>query len=142
MVQAIHTAVAGRARFKVEGLYRSKSLEKLLESRLVRLKDISQASANALTGNVLVCYNSGNTPANHCCLNRRDRLRVPEPIPTGLASPVLHQAQAAPEGEDQATVLGRFKGLFAYPAEQPAKPRSGWEIFFSQVNSLPVAVHA
>ena len=62
MVQAIHTAVAGRARFKVEGLYRSKSLEKLLEYRLVRLTDISHASANALTGNVLVCFNSGNTP--------------------------------------------------------------------------------
>ena len=62
MVEAIHTAVAGRARFKVEGLYRSKSLEKLLECRLARLQDISLASANALTGNVLVCYNSGNTP--------------------------------------------------------------------------------
>lgn len=58
MVKALHTAVAGRARFKVEGLYRSEYLEKLLESRLARLQDISLASANALTGNVLVCYNT------------------------------------------------------------------------------------
>ena len=62
MVEAIHTAVAGRARFKVEGLYRSKSLEKQLAARLARLQDISLAWANARTGNVLVCYNSGNTP--------------------------------------------------------------------------------
>lgn len=62
MVQAISIAGAGKARFKVGGLYRSKSPEKLMESQLAPRQDISLASANALTGNVLVCYNSGNTP--------------------------------------------------------------------------------
>jgi len=183
MVQAIHTAVAGRARFKVEGLYRSKSLEKLLELRLARLQDISLASANALTGNVLVCYNSGNTPQTIAVLIEGIVSECLGQSPPAFPPPVLHQAPAAPEGEDQATVLERFKGLFAYPVEQPAvpwhrleaeavlakwqtsretglsleavqrhhqkygsnilpeaEPRSGWEIFLSQFNSLPVAL--
>lgn len=180
MVEAIHTAVAGRVRFKVEGLYRSKSLEKLLESRLARLKDISLASANALTGNVLVCYNSGNTPQTIAALIEgiiSDYLSQP-PSSSAL---VLSQTKAAAEREDQAGVIDRFKGLFAYPEEQQgepwhrleaeaalakwqtsretglsleavqrhqrkygvnilpeAEPRSGWEIFFEQFNSLPV----
>ncbi|MGD0828530.1 MAG: HAD-IC family P-type ATPase, partial [Desulfobaccales bacterium] len=183
MVEAIHTAVAGRARFKVEGLYRSKSLEKLLESRLAQLQDISLASANALTGNVLVCYNSGNNPQTIAALIEgivADCLSLPHP---GSSFPVPGKAGAATGQEEQATVLGRFKGLFAYPAEQPAQPwhrleaeavlaewqtsremglsleavqrnrqkyganllpeaepRSGWEIFLHQFNSLPVAL--
>jgi len=123
MVEPIHTAVAGRTRFKVEGLYRSKSLEKLLESRLARLQDISLASANALTGNVLVCYNSGNNPQTIAVLIEgivSDCLNSPQPVPS---LPVPAKAGAAAIGpEDQATVLDRFKGLFAYPLEQPAHP--------------------
>ena len=183
MVQAIHTAVAGRARFKVEGLYRSKSLEKLLESRLARLQDISLASANALTGNVLVCYNSGNTPQTIATLIEGIVSDCLEQSPPAWPPPVLHQAQATPEGADQATLLGRFKGLLTYPAKRlaepwhnlsaeavlakwrtsretglsleavqrhhqkygsnilpEAEPRSGWEMFVSQFNSLPVAL--
>ncbi|MFZ0052822.1 MAG: HAD-IC family P-type ATPase [Desulfobaccales bacterium] len=122
MVEAIHTAVAGRARFKVEGLYRSKFLEKLLESRLARLQDISLASANALTGNVLVCYNSGNNPQTIAALIEEivsDCLSQSQP---GSSFPVPSKAGAAAGQEDQATVLDRFKGLFAYPVEQPAQP--------------------
>lgn len=123
MVEPIHTAVAGRTRFKVEGLYRSKSLEKLLESRLARLQDISLASANALTGNVLVCYNSGNNPQTIAVLIEgivSDCLNSPQPVPS---LPVPAKAGAAAIGpEDQATVIDRFKGLFAYPLEQPAHP--------------------
>ncbi len=123
MVEPIHTAVAGRTRFKVEGLYRSKSLEKLLESRLARLQDISLASANALTGNVLVCYNSGNNPQTIAALIEgivSDCLNSPQPVPS---LPVPAKAGAAAIGpEDQATVIDRFKGLFAYPLEQPAHP--------------------
>ena len=61
MIQAIHTAVPGRARFRVEGLKRSQALQRLLEFRLAQVKDITRVSASALTGNVLVCFNSGNT---------------------------------------------------------------------------------
>lgn len=63
MVQAVHTVVHGRARYKVKGLYRSEPLKKLLESRLSEVEGIEEVSANALTGNLLVLFNSGNTYA-------------------------------------------------------------------------------
>lgn len=178
MVEAIHTAVAGRTRFKVAGLYRSKSLEKLLESRLARLKDISLASANALTGNVLVCYNSGNTPQTIAALIEGIVSDYQShPLPTA-SDPGFSESQIAAV---QPGYLDLFKGLFAYPDDQPpepwhrledeevlnrwgtsretglslkaveknrqrygvnilpeAEPRSAWEIFLSQFNSLPV----
>jgi Ca2+-transporting ATPase len=62
VVQAIHTAVPGRARYKVEGLYHSQSLKRLLEVRLAEKNGISAISANPLTGNVLVSFNSDSTP--------------------------------------------------------------------------------
>jgi len=61
MVEAIHTAVPGRARFKVEGLYRRNAMKRFLESKLRTKDDIVSCSANILTGNLLVCFNSGNT---------------------------------------------------------------------------------
>jgi Ca2+-transporting ATPase len=64
MVEAIHTAVKGRARYKVSGLYRSESLKKHLEIKLENEHGISYVSASPLTGNVLVVFNSDRTP-NH-----------------------------------------------------------------------------
>ncbi|MEC4813147.1 MAG: phosphatase PAP2 family protein [Scytonema sp. PMC 1069.18] len=58
LVVAIHTAVKGRARYKVNGLYRSKALKKYLEFRLSEKKGIGYISANDYTGNVLVLFNS------------------------------------------------------------------------------------
>ena len=55
-VQAIHTAVKGRARYKVNGLYHSEALKRYLESRLLEQEIISQARANSYTGNVLVIF--------------------------------------------------------------------------------------
>ena len=62
MVQAIHTSVKGRARYKVDGLYRSEPFKKYLESRLSKKEGISYFSISILTGNVLVSFNSTNTP--------------------------------------------------------------------------------
>lgn len=61
MVRAIHTAVPGRVRYKVEGLYRSESLKHFLESRLANYKGVYAVSASHLTGNILVSFNSDNT---------------------------------------------------------------------------------
>jgi Ca2+-transporting ATPase len=60
MIQAIHTKVPGRARYRVEGLYRSPPLKKLLEFQLSQHSDIIRAYASITTGNLLVYYNSGN----------------------------------------------------------------------------------
>ncbi|HCC68869.1 MAG TPA: ATPase [Nitrospiraceae bacterium] len=58
MVRPIHTNVKGRARYKVEGLYRSEFLRKRLETELTEKKEIIFVSANTLTGNILVFFNS------------------------------------------------------------------------------------
>ena len=63
MVQAVHTAVPGRARYKVEGLYRSTEVKHYLEAELSREKAVRFVSANALTGNILVFYDSERTAA-------------------------------------------------------------------------------
>jgi Ca2+-transporting ATPase len=60
VVQAIHASVKGRARYKIKGLYRSESLKKHLEFRLAEKEGISRFSVNALTGNILVFFNSNN----------------------------------------------------------------------------------
>jgi Ca2+-transporting ATPase len=62
LVQPVHTAVRGRARFKVDGLYRSEALKKQIESRLSSEMGIQGFSVSILTGKVLVFFNSDNTP--------------------------------------------------------------------------------
>jgi hypothetical protein len=56
MIQPIHTAVPGRARYKVEGLHRSEALKRHLEARLSAIDSIQAVSASALTGNILVHF--------------------------------------------------------------------------------------
>lgn len=62
MVQTINTAVSGRARYKVKGLYRSEPLREYIEARFSQRQGISYVAINTLTGNVLVLFNSGNSP--------------------------------------------------------------------------------
>jgi Ca2+-transporting ATPase len=64
VVEAIHTAVPGRARFKVNELYHSETLKRALKSRLAATPGVFSVSASALTGTVLVSFNSSNTPAS------------------------------------------------------------------------------
>ncbi len=61
MIHAVHTAVPGRARYKVNRLYRSESLKNRLESGLSGTEGINLVSVNTLTGSVLVYFNGINT---------------------------------------------------------------------------------
>ncbi len=56
LVRAIHTAVKGRARYKVNGLYSCDGLKIYLELRLSEEKIIEQVRANPVTGNVLIFF--------------------------------------------------------------------------------------
>jgi len=58
LVKIIHAAIKGRARYKVRGLYRSESLKKHIEFRLSGKEGIISFTINALTGNILVFFNS------------------------------------------------------------------------------------
>ncbi|MFH1112890.1 MAG: HAD-IC family P-type ATPase [Pseudomonadota bacterium] len=62
MVREIHNAVKGRIRYKVQGLYRSETLKRDLESRLLNEEDITHASAGLLTGNILVVFDPQCNP--------------------------------------------------------------------------------
>ena len=61
MVHTVHNAIKGRTRFKIEGLYRSEDLKRVVEEGLTKKGGITSVSASTLTGNVLVRYNSGQT---------------------------------------------------------------------------------
>ncbi|MGC8494866.1 MAG: HAD-IC family P-type ATPase [Syntrophobacteraceae bacterium] len=64
MVRPVHTVLAGRARFKVEGLYGSKAMQEYLEAGLTRHEAILEVSSSTTTGNILIRYNSGNDPGS------------------------------------------------------------------------------
>ncbi|MDV2994525.1 MAG: Calcium-transporting ATPase 1 [Chroococcidiopsis sp. SAG 2025] len=58
MLQAIHTTIKGRARFKINELYRSEALKLHLERSLATRSEILSVSANILTSNILVNFDS------------------------------------------------------------------------------------
>jgi Ca2+-transporting ATPase len=62
VIQSIHTAVPGRARFKIPGLYRSEPLKRHLEAKLGATDGIHTASASVVTGNVLVRFDPARSP--------------------------------------------------------------------------------
>lgn len=64
MVCALHTAVKGRARFKVKGLYRSEILKDRLSAGLSGRYGIRSYSISTITGNVLIYFNSEQTHAD------------------------------------------------------------------------------
>ncbi len=59
-VRPVHTAVKGRARFKVRGLQRCPALRNHLTAGLARQEAVFGVSASTVTGSVVVEYNSGN----------------------------------------------------------------------------------
>jgi Ca2+-transporting ATPase len=184
VIEAIHTKIEGRARFKVDGLFGSENFKHFLEQRLRAEKDILSASASALTGTVLVSYNSNN---NHhtiaflledILVESRERPADGSPSQPRAAAPPPAPAKKerlpvetlrrflTPPGEGQEQVkkpwhtldpnavttivrgdadrgLGSATAgerLQAYGPNLLPKPaaRSPAEIFFEQLNSLPV----
>jgi undecaprenyl-diphosphatase len=62
LVRTIHSAVKGRARYKVHGLYGSEAFKRYLGLRLSKAEGITQVSANTWTGNVLVIFRPDFSP--------------------------------------------------------------------------------
>ncbi len=57
----VHTAVPGRARYRVTGLRGNRVLKTLLEERLSGMTDVVRVSASTETGTLLIRYNSGHS---------------------------------------------------------------------------------
>ena len=63
-VKPVHTALKGRSRFRIRGLYRSEPLKRFIETKLASTAGLGRVSINTLTSNILIFYNSGNTPSD------------------------------------------------------------------------------
>ena len=61
LVVAVHTAVKGRARFRIAGLKNGPTLKRILEFYLPQHPDLIQVSASTTTGNVLVRYSDNRS---------------------------------------------------------------------------------
>ncbi|MBI5444261.1 MAG: cation-transporting P-type ATPase [Deltaproteobacteria bacterium] len=112
-VRAVHTAVAGRARFRVEGLHSSGDFGRRLEERFRVLGGFSYVSANALTGNVLLRYNSGRTAEDVAELLEA----VVAELFAGSSVPACARTQAEPP---------RTRGPAPGPAAAEPQPEAVW----------------
>ncbi|MBF2062889.1 MAG: cation-translocating P-type ATPase [Calothrix sp. C42_A2020_038] len=63
MIQAIHTNVKGRGRYRVDELYRRESLKQYLEVQLSKQPGVISVHANTLTSNILIVFNTDITHA-------------------------------------------------------------------------------
>lgn len=168
MVEAIHINVKGRARYKVNSLYRSEYLKRHIESRLSEGGGISYASASVITGNVLVIFNSDNSYEGIALLIEGIVSEYKKPLEAteekdlsyNSLSALINHAEAQKSKSwhfiDAEAVLNFFgvsrgqglagdsaiKHLQQYgPNILPeAVPRSGFSIFINQFKSLPVAL--
>jgi P-type Ca2+ transporter type 2C len=121
VIRAKHTAVRGRARYTVPGLYGSEALKRRLEFRLGACEGIQEVAASSLTGNVLVRFRAdisvevvaallGNVLAEHAN-GIRSRNGVPEDsvsangarpaTPLPVASPSTIRRAAVPAEEQR-----------------------------------------
>ena len=170
MVQVIH-AVRGRARFAVEGLYRSLPLQQYLEQELSLFEAVKTVSANVRTGNMLVTFalelplERLTTQVDKLCFQFDQQDLLPEQ--TDLRRKARRKRSPEPRADqtpkawhtlDDATVLTEFgtnvqSGLSkeSVIAQQSkyglnrlteARRRSDFSIFIEQFQSAPVALLA
>ncbi|MEA5572687.1 HAD-IC family P-type ATPase [Calothrix sp. UHCC 0171] len=57
MLQAIHTTVKGRGRYRIDGLYLHESFKQYLELSIIKITEVISVSASTLTSNILVIFN-------------------------------------------------------------------------------------
>jgi Ca2+-transporting ATPase len=128
MVRLLHAAVRGRARYKVQGLYRSDRLREYLQVSLSGTQAIWEVSASSVTGNVLVRFNSGNDAGAIASLIE-DLLidfRGPGGEPRHASTlPALKKEENPGSGTKASkayipsAVVGKLRGLLHYGQKQP-----------------------
>jgi Ca2+-transporting ATPase len=169
-VHALHTAVPGRARYRVRGLHHSEILKRHIETELGSREGIHSVSASILTGKVLIVFERDHDPARIALL-----LTVVVTGATGAAGGDTRRARepgvpaarrrdgpagADPEdrpwhrmsAEEMLVALGSARaGLSTALAGErlardganllpQATPRSALDMFLGQFRSLPVAL--
>ena len=167
LVLPLRTAVPGRARFKVTGLYGNDDLRCSLEVALARRNEVIKASANVLTGNILVLFDKATAVEGvqawleTAVLSQRagPKSRRRRPASTGPDGDMLYHL-AEPSHAFHLQEAGQLAAFFETPlrgglsAEVAAErlhrvgpnrlpvpvTRSEISILLEQFNSLPVAL--
>jgi Ca2+-transporting ATPase len=150
-VVPVHTAVAGRARLNIGGMRGSPAIASLLERGLTGFTGVHNVSASALTGNILIHYES--TTSLDQLIDRISGLLRGEIVP--LLNDPFDCHWHTMEAEAVACELGSScsGGLSSARAAQQLADgfgnsipvlhrRSDLSIFVSQFQSLPVALLA
>ena len=147
-VTALHTAVPGRARLQIAGLYRNARLKRALEARLPDGLNVHSAAASAETGNLLVSFQPG-MPLRSIVERVEEALRTNatdgESAPATADPPwhateieqTLHALDAPRGGLTSEAARDRIKrhGTNALP---PIASRSRVAILLDQLQSSPV----
>ncbi len=130
LVRAVHKAVPGRARFHVEGLCRSVALKDFLERELAGRDEIESISASAITGNLLVEFNShlGHDDVasliEHILRNARpEDVRINSSKLNGTSSPDATAGRLSNFSRGQNGVVSSVLGKGG--TEQPSEP---WQV--------------
>ncbi len=140
MVRPVHTAVKGRARFKVEGLHGCRALQDHLESRLSRNEAVIKASSSTVTGSVLVQFNSGNDFKAIASLIERlvDEFatgRAAEPIDSSLecahSSPDFDTVDAV-SAKPARQALETAKKILFTGSGHKEQPEEAWHVMTAQ----------
>lgn len=154
-VEPIHTAVRGRLRARVAGLYRSEPVKRRLESTLAASAGVRSVSASTVTGTVLILHDPAWSADHALALLIRglngggmaqEASPSPAPAPGNLPWHALEPKQAATTLDSPLdSGLSREAAREALAQHGPnriteAPRRSGLEIFLSQFQSLPVAL--
>ncbi len=165
MVQTIHTAIKGRARFKISELYRSEPLKNYLERLLSSQPEVASVSANTLTGNILVTFDQTTSINNIKVLIEevvRDynqnqefppsnitasRTRSPDPQKQTTESWHLMAVDAVVETSQTSKIAGLTDDSVAEKLQKyglnvlpESATRSDFSIFIDQFKSLPVGL--
>ena len=133
VVETLHAAITGRARFRIKELYRCDSLKDHIERRLGADPAVISASANTLTSAVLLRYDSGATPG-------RIRSLVEKAVSNSinLTNPISAIAQA----DRISLITERRKTPFnAIRHQPPSTPPRGWMGGLPGFASGPAARH-
>ncbi|PPS44360.1 ATPase [Chroococcidiopsis sp. TS-821] len=155
MIQAIHTAVPGRARYRIDKLYRCVELKQHLEFHLSQHPGIVSATANPLTGNILVRFELDlSADEVEKFIAEIARTYNPHAVAPPAASKnlqktvhwhaldvdaVLAQLQTSNTGLTQVVASQNLQKYGANTLPETAT-RSEWSMLLEQFQSLPVGL--
>ncbi len=128
MVRPVHTALEGRARFKVEGLCGSKAMQDHIETGLSRHEAVTGVSSSTRTGNVLVTFNEENDFRSIAVIIEslvRDSGRTGRGVlaDTSSATPAEPSTELALKSPG---VLGKAKSALFGEAQRRPQPEEPW----------------